>query len=410
MENRHNVRVLLLDDDPFMNKLHFSMLMQMGFTSLSSTNSGQQALASMDRTTDMPHLIFLDLKMPHMDGIEFIRKLVERDFKGALILVSGEDERVLKTVTKLAKSQDIDVVGHLQKPITPKTLEALLCTWSPVERKERRKADRRKYVADELRSGINCGELINYYQPKVAVATGEVVGVEALVRWLHPDDGMIYPDQFIGIAEEHGLIDDLTFAVLKQALFQACVWRDEGLGLKVAINVSMDNLVALDFPDIVAELAAKAGIAPKDILLEVTESKLMRNPGVAMDILARLRLKRFVLSIDDFGLGHSSMAQLRDIPFDQLKVDKSFVHNAHADPTALAIYRASQTMATELGMEFVAEGVEDLEDWNLVRHTNCDIAQGYFIARPMPAADYPAWLQNWQQRLNHNFENDPETQ
>jgi EAL domain-containing protein (putative c-di-GMP-specific phosphodiesterase class I) len=208
----------------------------------------------------------------------------------------------------------------------------------------------------------------------------------------------VFPDQFIGTAEETGLIDDLTRTVLTNALHQACVWQAAGLHLQISVNVSMDNLGLLEFPDAVAEAAARAGIPSSNLELEVTESRLMKDPLASFDILTRLRLKRIGLSIDDFGTGHSSLAQLRDIPFDELKVDRGFVHGACRDSSIRAIFEASLGMARQLGMKTVAEGVEDQEDWDFLRTSGCNTAQGYFIARPMPAADLTGWMAAWEIR------------
>jgi EAL domain-containing protein (putative c-di-GMP-specific phosphodiesterase class I) len=161
----------------------------------------------------------------------------------------------------------------------------------------------------------------------------------------------------------------------------------------------MDNLVALDFADYVAHEVEKAGVPLASIVLEVTESRLMRDPLVPLDILTRLRLKHIGLSIDDFGTGHSSLAQLRDIPFDELKVDRGFVHGAGEYAPLRAIVEASLGMAQHLGMKTVAEGVEDQQDWDFLRGTGCDLAQGYFIAKPMAADAVLAWIPEWESRL-----------
>ncbi len=247
-----------------------------------------------------------------------------------------------------------------------------------------------------MRAAIANGELVNYYQPKVKTATGRVVGVETLVRWRHPVDGMVFPDQFISVAEAHGLIDALTRAVLAGAFTQTRLWQDAGLTLMVAVNLSMDTLASLDFLDEIIGLAAKAGVLPQTMELEVTESRLMEDLRIPLEILTRLRLKRFRLSIDDFGTGNSSLAQLRDLPFDELKIDQSFVHGAWNNEMLLVIFDYSLGLAKQLELEVVAEGVEDQADWDFVRQRNCDIAQGYFIARPMPGADLPAWASSWQ--------------
>ena len=402
MIEKSAIRILMLDDEPFMLKLIGHVLANLGFTQVTSFDSGCAALESFDSPNNPPDLILLDLNMPEMDGVEFVRHLVERRYTGSLILISGEDERMLQTAVKLMRAHKIWVLGHLRKPVKPEALSALLDKWTPPSLGSPRAANK-VYDAGAVRAAINNNELVNYYQPKVAVTTGRVVGVETLVRWRHPEDGMVFPDQFIGVAETHGLINDLTRAVLTSALAQAKVWQDEGLALRVAVNVSMDNLASLDFPDFVAGLAANAGVWPQEVVLEVTESRLMLDMRAPLEVLTRLRLKRFRLSIDDFGTGNSSLAQLRDIPFDELKIDQSFVHRAWIDETLRAMYDASLGLARQLGMAVVAEGVEDRDDWDLLRRTRCDFAQGYFIARPMPAADLPGWIQTWETRVREEF-------
>ncbi|CAH1209029.1 EAL domain, c-di-GMP-specific phosphodiesterase class I (Or its enzymatically inactive variant) [Candidatus Nitrotoga sp. BS] len=398
------VKILVLDDEPFMLKLLDRMLINLGFTSVSLCESGRAALDQLDGVGPRPNLILLDLNMPEMDGIEFVRHLVERNYADSLILISGEDERMLLTVEKLVQAHKINVLGHIKKPVKPEILSALLEKWAPSSL-DSPKAQK-VYGADEVRAAISKGELVNYYQPKVSVSTGQVAGVETLVRWRHPVHGIVLPDQFIGIAEANSLIDELTRVVLTNALAQAKAWQDAGLKLRVAVNVSMDSLASLDFLDFVTALTTKIGIPPQKIVLEVTESQLMGDARIPLEILTRLRLKRFRLSIDDFGTGHSSLAQLRDIPFEELKIDQGFVHRAWTVDTLRAIYDASLALARQLGMEVVAEGVEDQDDWNLLLSTGCDLAQGAFISRPMLAEDLPGWMNLWQKRVSSGFAND----
>ncbi|MDP4030294.1 MAG: EAL domain-containing response regulator [Gallionella sp.] len=398
MKENSAIRILALDDEPLMLKLLSRMLANLGFTSVATCDNGYAALEKIGHADGAPDLILLDLNMPEMDGVEFVRHLVERQYAGSLILVSGENERMLQSTVKLVHAHKIPVLGHLHKPATPEGLNTLLVKWSPPLPNKLRAA-KKTYSADEVRTAIANGELINYYQPKVAVATGQVVGVEVLVRWRHLVDGLVFPDQFISVAEAHGLIDDLTRAVLGSALAQASIWQAIGLSLRVAVNVSMDNLASLDFADYVTKQTADAGVPPQQIVLEVTESQLMRDLRAPLEILTRLHLKRFRLSIDDFGTGHSSLAQLRDIPFDELKIDQSFVHGAWNNGTTRAMFDASLGLAKQLDMEIVAEGVEDRDDWEFLRSTGCDIAQGYFIAKPMPAADLQGWIKNWEERV-----------
>ena len=395
MGNKSAIKILILDDEPFMHKLLTRMLANLGYTSVSTCDNGHVALELIDSQNDPPNLILLDLNMPEMDGLEFVRRLVERRYAGSLILISGEDERMQQAAEKLAQAHKITVLGHLHKPASPEGLAELIGKWMPPQQ-DKPRAAKKVYGADEVRAAIANGELVNYYQPKVDIATGHVVGVETLVRWRHPVDRLVFPDQFIGVAEAHGLIDDLTRAVLTGALAQTKIWQEAGLMLQVAVNLSMDNLGSLDFLDEVVGLAAKAGVPPQMVELEVTESRLMEDLRTPLEVLSRLRLKRFRLSIDDFGIGNSSLAQLRDLPFDELKIDQSFVHGACGNDKLRAMFDHSLGLAKQLGMNVVAEGVEDQADWDFVRKTRCDIAQGYFIAKPMPAADLPGWIQSWQ--------------
>lgn len=397
MADLSTAKVLVLDDDSFTLALLSHLLKAFAFQEVASCERGDEALAQVDLPVACPDLILCDLNMPDMDGIEFMRKLAARGYRGSVILVTGEESRIMKTAEQLVKAHGLPILGCLRKPVGRDQLEPLLTRWQAAA-PGRSKAAPKRYPPERVRQAIEQGELVNFYQPKVAIATGRVVGVETLVRWRHPEEGLVFPDQFIGVAETHGLIDDLTRVVLAGALAQAKAWAQAGLDLRVAVNVSMDNLASLDFADFVAATAEQLGVTPSQVILEVTESRLMGDLKAPLEVLTRLRLKRFSLSIDDFGTGHSSFTQLRNIPFDELKIDQSFVHGAWADATAKAIYDASLGLAIQLGMEVVAEGVEDLQDWHFLRSTDCHLAQGYFIARPMPGPDLSAWILGWQER------------
>lgn len=386
------IKILVLDDDPFTLKLLINMLASLGCDSATACDNGHIALEEIDSQNGHPDLILLDLNMPEMDGVEFVRRLADRHYSGDIILISGESERMLLTAVTLVQAHNIPVLGHLHKPATPEGLAALLQKWSPPSQNKLRMS-KKNYSAEEIRAAVDSGALVNYYQPKVAVITGRVMGVETLVRWQHPLDGMVLPGEFIGEAEAHGLIDDLSRVVLANALVQAKVWQDMGLVLQLAVNVSMDNLASLDFADFAAGQAAAAGVPPQQVVLEMPENRIPAHDLRALlETLARLRLKRFRLSIDGFGTGHSSLAQLRNTPFDELKIDRSIVHGAWAGKAGQEKYDAYLGMARQLGMETVAVGVEDHDDWNFLCRTKCDLAQGYFIAKPMPAADLPAWI------------------
>ena len=400
MNDASALRILLLDDDPFMLKLLQRLLLKEGWPNVTAYETGQAALRELDHPAGAPGLILCDLNLPGMDGIEFIRELVARDYTGALILVSGVDVRILQTAEKLVRAHHIKLLGYLSKPVVAAELAALMLDAGHDHGLAAAPPALKQYGAEELERAIINGELVNYYQPQVDVTSGALVGFETLVRWRHPGDGLVYPDNFIGVAEQSSLIHGLTNLVLKQSLEQLRTWRAAGLDLRVCVNVSMDNLTALDFPDMVQRHLDATGQHPEQLVLEITESRLMRDSRATLDILARLRLKGVRLSIDDFGTGHSTLTTLHFLPFNELKIDKGFVHHAWRDPTTRAIYDASLGVARQLRIESVAEGVEDLDDWNFLRETGCAVAQGYFIAHPMPAGDIAAWMTHWSARAS----------
>lgn len=386
------LRIMAIDDERFMLKLLAHLLAELGYTAVTTWQNAREALGQVDDPELRPDVILLDLNMPDMDGVEFVRHLVDRGYAGSLVLVSGEDERVLQMAERLVEAHHVDVAGHLGKPFSFGGLARVMDRTLQVRAQA---VMGQGYDPERVRAAIAGGELVNYYQPKVAIGSRAVVGVETLVRWRHPEDGIVASERFIGTCEEHGLIDQLTRVVASEALRQAGEWHRAGLSLVMAINTSMDNLTSVDFAAFIADEALAAGVAPQQIVLEVTESRLMADQRAPLEVLTRLRMNRYRLSIDDFGTGHSSLKLLRDIPFDELKIDRSFVRDARHDRTARAIYDASLSLGRQLGMLVVAEGVESREHWDLVRDTGCDQAQGYYIARPMPADALPAWIEAW---------------
>lgn len=391
------MRILVVDDDAFFLKLLERQLAHLGVSEVTLCGDATAAMNALIAVGGAIDAIIVDLQMPNVDGVEFLRGLGERRFRGGIIIVSGESDRVLSSAERLVRASRLKLYGAVRKPVSLGRLSE--CLEHHAEFLNAKSAQVAKvYSADELRESISRGDLVCYYQPQVDLATGELTSVESLVRWMHPKDGMVYPDRFIVLAEQYGMISALTRVVLRNSLLQLHKWMEEGLNISVSVNVSMDNLAELGFPDFVSNTASEIGVHLEKLVLEVTESRLNRDFRASLDTLTRLKLRHVRLSIDDFGTGHSSLAQLRDLPFDELKIDRGFVHTASQEPSIRAIFDASQRLAHDLGLTVVAEGVEDLTDWDFVRSWKCDAAQGYYIARPMSAANLSVWHADWERR------------
>jgi diguanylate cyclase (GGDEF)-like protein len=244
----------------------------------------------------------------------------------------------------------------------------------------------------ELRRAIEHDQLSLYFQPKISLVTGKVTCAEALVRWQHPQHGLLSPDVFVPIAEQTGLIRPMSRWVLDTALRQVNRWRQDGLDLAVAVNLSMRNLHDPEIADMIRKLLSRWGVPAGCLTIEITESSLMADAARAMEVLSRLRCMGVSISIDDFGTGYSSLAYLKRLPVHELKIDKSFVAHMARDDNDAAIVRSTVSLAHDLGLQVVAEGVEDQPTWDLLVALGCDVAQGYFISRPLPPLVLGEWL------------------
>jgi EAL domain-containing protein (putative c-di-GMP-specific phosphodiesterase class I) len=240
-----------------------------------------------------------------------------------------------------------------------------------------------------------------HVQPKARLDSGQVVGVEALVRWEHPELGWVPPDEFVPIAERSGLIGPLTTRVLDGALAAWAEWRTAGHDLSVAVNLSARSLHDADLVEEVERLLRRHGVPAERLTLEVTEGSVMADPTRAVAVLHQLRDLGVRLSVDDFGTGYSSLSYLQRLPVQEVKIDRSFVTGLSTEGENVAIVRAIIDLGRHLGLEVVAEGVEDRATWDLLTSMHCDLVQGWHLARPMPTGELPAWLRTRSQAAGH---------
>ncbi|NAZ87886.1 putative bifunctional diguanylate cyclase/phosphodiesterase, partial [Kineococcus indalonis] len=261
-----------------------------------------------------------------------------------------------------------------------------------------RRARERLQLLEELRAGIAAGQLVAHYQPQVDVRTGRVVGVEALVRWEHPVRGTVMPAAFLELAEERGLMAHVTEAVLRQAVAQAVRWRAAGHPLRIAVNVATSCLLNPALPALVREVVDGAGLDPAALVVEITETTLMRDPERSRRTIGELLAVGAAVSIDDYGTGYSSLAYLRDLPAVELKLDRAFTGRVAADERSAAIVASTADLAHSLGMRLLAEGVEDAATLRRLGELGVDETQGYHHCRPVPAAQLLEWLERFEVR------------
>jgi len=285
-------------------------------------------------------------------------------------------------------SRGLTMCGKLSKPVLATDLQTKLAAVLNQDR---------ELSAADLRRGIAAGEIIPYYQPKAThTDRGWVIdGVEALARWQHPRLGVVMPDEFVPLAERSGSIADLTNCVLGNALRQVREWNDQALPMSCAVNLPPSLVTDLSFPDRVAALLSQYGVDGSQLALEITETATMQNPTTTMDILTRLRVKRIGLSLDDFGTGYSSLTQLYQMPFNEMKIDKSLVTNVPHSREANTMVSSLIELGHNLGLTICAEGVENRAALDMLAIMGCDRCQGFFISRAVPAAQIPSLVDHW---------------
>lgn len=398
MVKKSNFSILLVDDEPFDLELLIGALSNLGYQQIETASNGSIALDKLS-TADTPYdIIICDLNMPEMDGLEFMRHANNRNFHGGMILLSGEDKRMLETVLSLSKAYQLNVLGALEKPLNRAELKRLLDDFRPIFKQVTQLEPQKSISEAELRSGLTDSadnQLRLLYQPRVHVRSGKITEVETLARWWNIERGDLGADTFIPLAEATGLIDDLSNEVYRRGMVQAAEWEKEGRNIRIAINFSVNSFSNPKFCNFLVETAAKYSVQPQKILLEISQIQAMMIPVDCLEALMGMRLKRFGLSNDDFGTSNSSLAHLKNIPFTELKVDSAFVRGATQDASALAILETSISLAKKLNMDIVAEGVETKEDWDLVESLGVDYIQGLYCAQPMCSEDLKKFLDNW---------------
>lgn len=339
-------------------------------------------------------VVMIDLEMPVMDGVEFIGHLAREELARSVIILSGQHPSLIASVGVMAEAEGLEVLGCVQKPITEQVLNQCLSHFDSDKKKAASAPAKpvQTFTADDIADGIKRKQFILHYQPKITAAGLLLKGVEGLARWQHPKHGTLAACHFIGVAEKENYIDALTVSLFDCALEQKRQWLQRGLSLGVSFNLSPLTLHNPGVIDWIWDHVQMYGVPPEQITFEVTENILLGDLARSIQTLARLRLRGFNISIDDYGTGFANAEQLSRIPATELKLDRSMVNGASKKTQQAKILQSTVKLAADLGLLTVAEGVETREDFTLLRDFGVDLIQGYFFARPMAADKLIDWM------------------
>jgi len=377
---------IIVDDEAGIRRFVRLAAEEAGFDVMEA-ESGSHLLAKLADCA--PSLIVLDLQMSSTDGVETLRELAERKVAAKIVLFSGTDIRTLESTRDIAQRRGIEISAVLQKPIRRGEL---------IQKLKQLNLESQPFTAHTLRRCLDQQLVSVHYQPKLSLETLEIAGAEALLRCRDEIGRFIPPDQVVKAAEAAGMIDELTEHVFRLALQQRQTWSRSGVVLDIAINLSPRCSFDRRFPELLADLCAETDVPATAVTVELTESAVMDDDTLGMEALIRLRLKGFRLSIDDFGTGYSSLLRLKQLPFSEIKVDKSFLIDLKSSRDNAVIVKTIIRLAQDMDLHCVVEGVESQEALRYAAHLGCNDAQGYFIARPMPGPDMAGFLKAWAWR------------
>ncbi|NMX94848.1 MULTISPECIES: EAL domain-containing response regulator [unclassified Pseudomonas] len=388
-----SLRVLVLEDHLFQRSVAVNLLKQLGCGEVLEASNGTEALAVLQGVGSVD-VVVCDLQMEGMDGLEFIQRISAHGQVGAIIVSSGLPGDVRRAVSQMGALLGVNMLGDTGKPLQIETLQPLLervlSTSCEVPQPQPSLE-----LADEqqVRRAILDQQLQAYYQPKFDLHSGAVLGVEVLARWNHPFQGVLSPTVFLPAMERSGLMDELLFCLMQQALALQRQALNLGIALDLAFNLQAAQLTEVELTLHIKRILTTHQTPCASVTFELTESGLLEVPAVSLENLVRLRMMGCRLSIDDFGAGFSSLQRLCQLPFNEIKLDAEFVRGLLHEPRCRAVIGSTLALGQTLSMSVVIEGIETAEQHQALLALGCTQGQGYWHARPMNGADLLRWLQ-----------------
>lgn len=387
------LKVLVLDDHAYQCALLKDMLEEAGFPHVDTALDAHDALDQIWR--EKHQLVLMDVDMPGMDGAQFIHELACRGLNPILAIVTGCSRRMSNSIGLMAKERGFAVMASFIKPVSTEQIGSLAAgllrkQTAPVPARAPAGADQSRPLLDRrmIENALRDGSIQAWFQPKKSLVSGNIVGAEALVRWQHKELGLMLPSSFLASLRAYDLDHELLLRMLDDGLRAYSIWRDQGHRIPISVNLSASLLDLPQLPDELHAMVSGLGIPASDVTFELLEDAMPTLAGQFHMGASRLRLKGFGLSQDDFGKGYSSMYNLISTPYTEVKIDRAFVNGAAADESLAAALVASIQLGRQLGLQVTAEGVETLEDLELLRRIGCDVAQGFLISAAVNVATF----------------------
>ncbi len=391
--------VLIVDDDPIQIAILTAYFSDLNLKTILGAKNSIAALETLANHPDNIDLIVSDIQMPGMDGIEFMRYLKAKKYTGGLAIMSGVEENLLDHAARLATLHELQLIGSISKPLNKSSLDKLFLE-SPTPSADGLPAIQPKFTGSDFISAMQNGGIAPYYQPKIDVVSGRVIGAEALARWHSPEHGIISPDKFIPFAEENGFIEELTFIIFEKVLSDIGALVRIDPNLKIAFNLSPRLINNVRLPEQIFSRLNSWNVESKSVSFEITENSILDLDPATLEVLSRLRIYDFDVAIDDFGTGSANIHTLKDFPYSELKIDKSFISTMTTDRFSNETVIAAIALARERDMQIVAEGVEDRNTLDIIREMGIEYAQGYYFGKPMTTEEFRNYLISQQSSLD----------
>ncbi len=392
-----HLHFLVAEGDPSLRRSLCEVLGELGAARITEVPDGHTALRCFQDEFSPPlDVAIIDLTLEGMDGLELIRSLAEMDCRTGVIIVGALHNNLLFSIETMAKACGLELLGALGKPPHAQALRELMRHYVPPTAPSAC-AVGPAFSFGEVGRGLQARQFEPFFQPKIALETGHVKGLEVFARWIHPEYGALGPSSFIGALTEHKRLDFLDWYMIEKSVQYCHSFQEQGMPVEISINVAPATLAHPAFIGQIGACLARHRVAPRWITFEMPESSVLTDDADFLERLVRLRMIGYGLAIDDYGTGRSNLQLLARVPFTELKIDRSFVAGASRRRALGTVLSSCLGLAKSLDRESCAVGVETRQDWDYLQSLGCTYAQGYHIARPMKADAFVGWLEEWMQ-------------